>query len=141
MMRRVAGGEADGLRHSTVIGMLQRDPGSRILKEEGDGGKVPTLEETGAFDGPWEEDESEGSDDGHAVWSALMDAQIALGMLGRQGNEMAARAEDGIGDILRELGLGKQGSDSDEDPMAEFSNVKVTPRDDPGRIRREGPPE
>ena len=127
-MRRVAGGEADNLRHSTVIGMLQRDPGSRILKED-----------------------DEGTDLGgepQRLWKDIYQGLIELSGI--------VEAEPGYEDVQRALGtaldhmekiggepsLGEEESlddDEEEDPMAEFGNVEVTPRDDPGRVRREGP--
>jgi len=149
-MRRVVGGEASAMNHTVFVGQPQKvgQTGSMILKQGMD--KVPTLEETGAFDGPWDEPEEGDKEhpsevqDLHRGLSIATTAAEELGL-----DDMAAEIVQFQAELEEQFPGSEdeyygRGSSSEESDLGqiigdELSNVEVTPRDDPGRMRREGP--
>ena len=120
-MRKVAGGEASAIPNSTFIGHSVRQPATNpmILKEDFE---VEELSES----------------DLDKVWQDLQDEREALD------NTEYQSISESLDEIIEQMThimaqSGGEESDLRQTIRDQLSNVEVTPRDDPGRIRREGP--
>tara|TARA_Y100000310_G_scaffold149946_1_gene149322 strand:- start:662 stop:1090 length:429 start_codon:yes stop_codon:yes gene_type:complete len=98
-MRKVAGGEASAVPHTTFVGHSARQASTNpmILKQGID--KVPTLEETGADDGPWDEPEEGGlsESDLNEVWEHLQSVKDTL-----EDTEYQS-ISDSVGEIMEQM--------------------------------------
>jgi hypothetical protein len=138
-MRKVAGGEASAVPHTTFVGHSARQASTNpmILKQGMD--KVPTLEETGAFDAPPEEG-AEGPLEGSELERAfLKDLTKCLGRcqeltdeLSRQGFSSGEMLDGKISQLQQEIkslmegGGGKTPMERIErTPLANFPVAKL----------------
>ena len=153
-MRKVAGGEASAVPNSTFIGHSARQASTNpmILKqgEFEESGPMPGYKEIAQLADDHPLPEAEGAEGGSCDCpkACMLDKLYAADMIlgphdldlegGMNSPEDAALAEE-----LEEMMAGSEESDFRAGPLQavedDLNHVEVTPRDDPGRIRREGP--
>ena len=91
MVRRVIGGEALGMTHSSYITALKRDSGSQILKENGGPSEDGIVAHTGSsFNTPPEGYEAP---DALSLLRELYDAGMITGEAGKEGAGLDAKSE------------------------------------------------
>jgi len=144
-MRKVAGGEASAVPHTTFVGHSARQSATNpMILKQGDfeeSGPVPNWKEAAQYLPEAEGPELEKTLV-RELTKCLNRCYEFTEELSRQGFSSGEMLGNKIGQLQQEIeSLMEGGGESDLGQIIgdELSNVEVTPRDDPGRIRREGP--